>query len=279
MTKNYKILKRVCMPLAMTVLVAVFGCFAVTFAGSPALQAQAATGQAAGSALGGKVYYSGYDKYLLKNGKVYEWDNGRWDYERNMKIKNELVYEYDDGRWQLEGDTTVKSGVTYTTYKNVAVVAKVKSTKTSATIAKTVVIDGRTYKVSRIAPKVFKGTKVTKVTVKSTTLTKAHVKNSLKGSKVKTVVVPKAKLAKYKKYFAKANSGKKVTVKKASSSSTSTKTTTSSSKIYYFDGDKYKVVNGKVYEWDKGRWEYESDLKIVNGKLYEWENGRWQLEH
>ena len=40
------------------------------------------------------------------------------------------------------------------------------------------------------------------------------VKNSLKGSSVKTVKVKKKKVRKYKKFFKKKNSGKSVKVKK-----------------------------------------------------------------
>ncbi|MCR4776639.1 MAG: hypothetical protein K5869_09715, partial [Saccharofermentans sp.] len=49
---------------------------------------------------------------------------------------------------------------------------------------------------------------------KSTKLCKSGVKNSLKGSAVKTVKVKKSKVKKYKKIFKKKNCGKKVKVKK-----------------------------------------------------------------
>ena len=49
---------------------------------------------------------------------------------------------------------------------------------------------------------------------KTTKLIKSGVKNSLKGSAVKTVKVKKAKVKKYKKIFKKKNCGKKVKVKK-----------------------------------------------------------------
>ena len=49
---------------------------------------------------------------------------------------------------------------------------------------------------------------------KTTKLTKKTVKTSLKGSSVKTVKVKKSKVSAYKKYFTKANCGRKVTVKK-----------------------------------------------------------------
>lgn len=49
---------------------------------------------------------------------------------------------------------------------------------------------------------------------KTTKLTKSGVKNSLKGSAVKTVKVKKSKVKKYKKFFKKSNSGRSVKVKK-----------------------------------------------------------------
>lgn len=55
-------------------------------------------------------------------------------------------------------------------------------------------------------------TKVKTLIITSTKLTKSAVAGCLKGSSVTKVVVPKSKLASYKKLFAKANSGKKVTV-------------------------------------------------------------------
>ena len=70
------------------------------------------------------------------------------------------------------------------------------------------------YNVTGIYSKAFAKSKATTVKVKSTKLTKAGVKNCFKGSKVKTVKVPKAKYKTYKKYFTKSNCGKKVTVKK-----------------------------------------------------------------
>lgn len=49
---------------------------------------------------------------------------------------------------------------------------------------------------------------------KTTKLAKGGVKNSLKGSSVKTVKVKKSKVRKYKKFFKKKNSGRGVKVKK-----------------------------------------------------------------
>ena len=112
------------------------------------------------------------------------------------------------------GSTKAKYKVTSVSKKTVTYV-KYKGAKKAATVPATVKIGGKKYTVTKVAAKAFKGTKAKTLTVKATKLTKAGVKNALKGSKVTTVKVPKAKLAKYKKYFAKANSGKKVTVKKA----------------------------------------------------------------
>ena len=76
--------------------------------------------------------------------------------------------------------------------------------------------------VEQIKANAFKGSKATKVIVKTKLLTKAKVKNSLNGSKVKTVKVKitakasktnKKFVKKYKKYFTKANAGKKAAVK------------------------------------------------------------------
>ena len=69
---------------------------------------------------------------------------------------------------------------------------------------------------SKIGSEAFGGdVLLTTLNIKKTTkLTKAGVKNSLKGSSVKTVKVKKKKVKKYKKYFKKKNSGRSVKVKK-----------------------------------------------------------------
>ena len=68
-------------------------------------------------------------------------------------------------------------------------------------------------KVTKINSKAFAKSKATTVLVLSKKITKkANVKNCFKSSKVKTVQVPNSKYSTYKKYFAKANSGKKVTI-------------------------------------------------------------------
>jgi hypothetical protein len=71
-------------------------------------------------------------------------------------------------------------------------------------------------KLKKIGANAFYGDKLLKtLSLKKTTkLTKSGVKNSLKGSSVKTVKVKKSKVKKYKKIFKKKNSGKSVKVKK-----------------------------------------------------------------
>lgn len=68
----------------------------------------------------------------------------------------------------------------------------------------------------KIGPQAFYlDSKLKTIYIKNTTkLTKSGVKKSLKGSKVKTVKVKKSKVWKYKSYFKKSNSGRKVKVKK-----------------------------------------------------------------
>ena len=90
----------------------------------------------------------------------------------------------------------------------------------TVTIPATIKNAGKVYQVKGIKAGAFKGSQVTKVTVKTKKLTKASVKNSLKGSKVKTIKVSvgsknlnKKYVKIYKKHFSKANSGKKIKVK------------------------------------------------------------------
>ncbi|MBQ2678229.1 MAG: chitobiase/beta-hexosaminidase C-terminal domain-containing protein [Firmicutes bacterium] len=126
--------------------------------------------------------------------------------------------------------------------KGTVTLTKSKNAK-SVTVPKAVKLaDGRTYNVTAVAAKAFtptkvrtvyiganvttlkpyalKGSKATKVVVKTKKFKKTTVKKSLKGSKVKYVVVKvgtkkqnKTYVTKYKKFFTKANAGRKVTVK------------------------------------------------------------------
>ena len=118
--------------------------------------------------------------------------------------------------------SVVYKGCTYTLAGGKLTLSKVnKKSKKRVVIPAKIKVNAKKVKVTKVRAKVFKGTKVTKVIVKSPYLTKKGVKNCLKASKVKVVKVKVSakkkanakQLKKYKRYFAKANSGKKVTVK------------------------------------------------------------------
>lgn len=84
----------------------------------------------------------------------------------------------------------------------------------SATVPASVRIAGRSYRVTGISRGAFKGhKKLATVKVASKSLAKALVRGSLKGSKVKTVKVPKSKRTVYKKAFSKKNCGRSVRVR------------------------------------------------------------------
>lgn len=116
----------------------------------------------------------------------------------------------------------VKSLLVPATIKVKGVTYKVTSINAKAFTAKKLrsVTIGKNVK--KIKEKAFYGSKVTTVTLKTKLLKKFYVENSLKSSKVKTIKVKITKKAsktnktyvkKYKKYFTKANAGRKVTVK------------------------------------------------------------------
>ncbi|MBQ6439900.1 MAG: CHAP domain-containing protein [Mogibacterium sp.] len=118
---------------------------------------------------------------------------------------------------------------------------KAKNAK-SVVVPATIKINGKTYKVTQInasafkgsnirtvtvgknvktiKKNAFKGSKATKLILKTKLLKKAKVKGCLKGSKIKTIQVKvgtkkqnQTYVKKYKKFFTKANAGKKVIVK------------------------------------------------------------------
>ena len=118
--------------------------------------------------------------------------------------------------------SVVYKGCTYTLAGGKLTLSKVnKKSKKRVVIPAKIKVNAKKVKVTKVRAKVFKGTKVATVIVKSPYLTKKGVKNCLKASKVKVVKVKVSakkkanakQLKKYKRYFAKANSGRKVTVK------------------------------------------------------------------
>lgn len=53
------------------------------------------------------------DAMQVIDGKVYEFDDGKWEPESDKKIENGQVYEYDDGVWEAENDKYVQDNVIY----------------------------------------------------------------------------------------------------------------------------------------------------------------------
>ena len=143
--------------------------------------------------------------------------------EDEGKYYNRISFYFDVEAGLADGATAAVGGVTYKTTSDAgSAVCFFKAPKSGkkATVPATVTVNGKTYNVTGIAPKAFKGSKTKTVVVKSTKLTKKSVKGCFKGSKVKTVKVKVGKkklnkkyVKKYKKIFKKKNSGKKVTVK------------------------------------------------------------------
>lgn len=118
------------------------------------------------------------------------------------------------------GSTAAKGNLTYKiTSDSEVALYKATGSSTTVTVPAEVTIDGQKYKVTAISSGAFKSCKkLSTLIIKSNTLTKAGVKNSLKSSTIKTIRLSGAaqsKLSSYMKYFAKANSGKTVTVRKS----------------------------------------------------------------
>ena len=94
--------------------------------------------------------------------------------------------------------TVVKSGKTVALkYSSLAKKYKKKKSVKTFTIAKTI----KGYKVTGIAKKFFKGSKIKTVKVKSVSISAKAMKAAVKGSKVKTIKVPKKLYKAYKKAF------------------------------------------------------------------------------
>ena len=146
------------------------------------------------------------------------------------KVTDGNTFSVPSGSIQV---TSVKSGT--------AVFTKANNAK-AVTVPDTVQINGKPFKITQvnegafsgkkirtvtigknvkvIRPKAFSKSKATKMIIKTKLLKKSKVRNSLKGSKIKTIQIKvgskkqnKQYIKKYKKIFTKANAGKKVTVK------------------------------------------------------------------
>lgn len=119
-------------------------------------------------------------------------------------------------KWMKVGSTFKFDGITYKVGKGHTVsVQRVKKSAKSITLPATAAYRGHSYKVTGIKAGAFSGAKAKTLVLKTSKLTKAGVKGGLKYSKVKKVKVNKASVSKsvykkYKKYFKKKNSGKKV---------------------------------------------------------------------
>ena len=153
---------------------------------------------------------------------------------RIAKIKKYSTYTLFGQNYKVITLATAKA-------KGVVTFIKSKNAK-SITVPATIDLSGKKYNVTRVGEKAFtgskirtvtvganvsklnayalKGSKATKLIIKTKKFTKSAVKNSLKGSKIKYVVVKvgtkkvnKTYITKYKKFFTKANAGKAVTVK------------------------------------------------------------------
>lgn len=163
------------------------------------------------------------------------------------------TYSSKSGLNKAEYEKTGSSTVTYNE-------AKISTSSKKARVAGTVKISSKTYKVTEVAENAFSGYKnlkkvkigknvealdenmiadcpnLTKLVINSKKLTANKVKNSLKGSNVKKIVVPSDMVKAYEKIFTKAITGSKTDlVIKAhpvakKSASSSAKTTNSSAK-------------------------------------------------
>ena len=151
------------------------------------------------------------------------------------KVKKGATYTVNSQRYKVTKVATAKTKgtVTFTKSKNAKKIVVPKTVKLKdGKLYKVTVVGAKAFKASKvrlvyvgayvttIKPYAFKYSKATKIFIKTKKLKKTTVKKSLKGSKVKYVYIRvgtkkanKTYVTKYKKYFTKANAGKKVTVK------------------------------------------------------------------
>lgn len=115
-----------------------------------------------------------------------------------------------------KGDVVKAGAFKYlvTTANTVSVQGLVKKNAKSVTIPKTVVIDGKTYKVTAIGKKAFAGAKkLKKITIKSVTIKSIGKKAFYKVNSAAKIKVPAKKLKTYKKLIVKAGFKKTSNIK------------------------------------------------------------------
>lgn len=174
-----------------------------------------------------KVYTAEENQAAADTQKAQEEADKKKAEEEAKKAADEAARRAAEARKVKKGDRYVVSGQAYKVTKAASAKTAGTVTFTKAKNARNITVpasvklkDGKSYTVTQIGAKAFAQSKAVKITVKTGKLTKKTVKNSLKGSKVKTVSVKvgnkKANntyVKKYKKIFTKKNAGKKVTVK------------------------------------------------------------------
>ena len=132
-------------------------------------------------------------------------DSDSTSFVRHCKDYKKIVRSFNKGG--------LKYAVTGVGKVSVASVNKKLRGKAALAVPATVTYKNVKYTVNGIKASAFKAAKAKTLYVQSKSLSKARVAGCLTGSKVKVVKVLKTKLSAYKKIFAKANSGRKVSVK------------------------------------------------------------------
>ena len=175
------------------------------------------------------VNESGNSEYYVckKCGKYFSDAEGKIGIKENswvLPAKNEDNSDSDktvkkDDEYVLNGNTYRVTSVAGETAKGKVMLIKAANKKNVVVPASVKLRDGKVYNVTSIGKKAFASSKATKLTLKTKMLTKTGVKDCLKGSKIKTIKVKVGKkkennkyVKKYKKFFSKKNSGKKVKI-------------------------------------------------------------------
>lgn len=136
-------------------------------------------------------------------------------------VPEETTYTYYYTNRTAAGTIHTVGGSRYTvTSAGTAALYRAQNRK-NYTLPASIQIAGKAFQVTGIEANAFRGTKVKTLTVSSKALTKASVRNSLSGSKVRTVKVKVGKkkenkkyVKKYRKIFTRKNAGRKASVKR-----------------------------------------------------------------